>query len=150
MSARIAMAASVLVATYLGLNPPGFAAETVALAFGLAAASIFPVLMMGIFTKRVNNRGAVAGMLTGLIFTLGYVFMHKGWLFIPGTNQFPDTVDGSLLGLKSTAIGAVGAIVNFAVAFIVSKSTEDTPQEIKDLVDSVRSPRGAAEAQANH
>ncbi len=150
LSARFAMAGAIVVATYLGLNPPGFAAETVALAFGIAGASIFPVLMMGIFTKRVNNRGAVAGMLTGLIFTLGYVFLHKGWLFIPDTNQFPDTVEGSLFGLKSTAIGAVGAIVNFAVAFAVSKATADTPQEIKDLVDSVRSPRGAAEAQANH
>ncbi len=150
LSARVAMAVSVVIATYLGLNPPGFAAETVALAFGLAAASIFPVLMMGIFTKHVNNRGAVAGMLTGLIFTLVYVFLHKGWLFIEGTNQFPDTVDGSLLGLKATAIGAVGALLNFVVAFIVSKMTEDTPQEIKDLVDSVRSPRGAAAAQADH
>jgi len=150
LSARVAMAVSVVIATYLGLNPPGFAAETVALAFGLAAASIFPVLMMGIFTKHVNNRGAVAGMLTGLIFTLVYVFLHKGWLFIEGTNQFPDTVDGSLLGLKATAIGAVGALLNFVVAFIVSKMTEDTPQDIKDLVDSVRSPRGAAAAQADH
>ena len=150
LSARIAMAASILVATYLGLNPPGFAAETVALAFGIAAASIFPILMMGIFTKRVNNRGAVAGMLSGLIFTLVYVFLHKGWFFIPDTNQFPDTVEGSLFGLKSTAIGAVGALVNFAVAFGVSKLTADTPQEIRDLVDSVRSPRGAAAAQADH
>ena len=150
LSARIAMAASIVVATYLGLNPPGFAAETVALAFGIAAASIFPILMMGIFTKRVNNRGAVAGMLSGLIFTLVYVFLHKGWFFIPDTNQFPDTVEGSLFGLKSTAIGAVGAVVNFAVAFTVSKMTADTPQEIRDLVDSVRSPRGAAAAQADH
>ncbi len=150
LSARIAMAGAIVVATYLGLNPPGFAAETVALAFGIAAASIFPVLMMGIFTKRVNNRGAVAGMLAGLIFTLVYVFLHKGWFFIPDTNQFPDTVEGSLFGLKSTAIGAVGALINFAVAFGVSKATADTPQEIKDLVDSVRSPRGAAAAQADH
>ena len=150
LSARIAMAASIVVATWLGLNPPGFAAETVALAFGIAAASIFPILMMGIFTKRVNNRGAVAGMLSGLTFTLVYVFLHKGWFFIPDTNQFPDTVEGSLFGLKSTAIGAVGAVVNFAVAFTVSKMTADTPQEIRDLVDSVRSPRGAAAAQADH
>jgi len=150
MAARVAMTLSIVVATYLGLNPPGFAAETVALAFGIAAASIFPVLMMGIFSKRVNNKGAVAGMTAGLVFTLGYVFMHKGWLFIPDTNQFPDTIEGSLLGLKSTAIGAVGAIINFAVAFGVSNATEDTPQDIKDLVDSVRSPRGAAEAAAQH
>ncbi|MBM7068719.1 sodium:solute symporter family protein [Actibacterium sp. 188UL27-1] len=146
MSARIAMAIAIGVATILGLNPPGFAAQTVALAFGLAAASIFPALMMGIFSKRVNNIGAVSGMLAGLIFTLVYIFLHKGWLFIAGTNSFPDTVDGSLLGIQSTAIGAVGALINFGVAYAVSVSTQDTPQEIKDLVESVRVPAGAGGA----
>ena len=146
LSARIAMAVAIGVATILGLNPPGFAAQTVALAFGLAAASIFPALMMGIFSKRVNNVGAVSGMLAGLGFTLVYIFLHKGWLFIAGTNSFPDTVDGSLLGIQSTAIGAVGAMINFAVAYIVSMSTADTPQEIKDLVESVRVPAGAGGA----
>ncbi len=146
MSARIAMAAAILVATYLGLNPPGFAAQTVALAFGLAAASIFPALMMGIFSKRVNNVGAVCGMLSGLIFTLLYIFLHKGWFFVAGTNSFPDTVDGSLFGIQSTAIGAVGALINFGVAYAVSLSTADTPQEIKDLVESVRTPAGAGAA----
>ena len=146
LSARIAMAVAIGVATWLGLNPPGFAAQTVALAFGLAAASIFPALMMGIFSKRVNNVGAVAGMLAGLVFTLIYIFLHKGWFFIAGTNSFPDTVDGSLFGIQSTAIGAVGAIINFAVAYGVSMSTKDTPQEIKDLVESVRVPAGAGAA----
>ncbi len=146
MSARIAMAVAIAVATFLGLNPPGFAAQTVALAFGLAAASIFPALMMGIFSKRVNNVGAVAGMLSGLIFTLVYIFLHKGWLFIAGTNSFPDTVDGSLFGIQSTAIGAIGAIINFGVAYGVSMMTKDTPQEIKDLVESVRIPAGAGAA----
>ncbi len=150
MSARIAMAVAIAVATVLGLNPPGFAAQTVALAFGLAAASIFPALMMGIFSKRVNNVGAVAGMLSGLIFTLVYIFLHKGWLFIAGTNSFPDTVDGSLFGIQSTAIGAIGAIINFAVAYGVSMMTKDTPQEIKDLVESVRIPAGAGAAAADH
>ena len=146
LSARIAMAVAIGVATWLGLNPPGFAAQTVALAFGLAAASIFPALMMGIFSKRVNNVGAVAGMLSGLIFTLVYIFLHKGWFFVAGTNSFPDTVDGSLFGIQSTAIGAVGAMINFGVAYAVSMSTEDTPQEIKDLVESVRVPAGAGAA----
>ncbi|WP_350334568.1 sodium:solute symporter family protein [Coralliovum pocilloporae] len=146
MAARVSMAVAIGVATYLGLNPPGFAAQTVALAFGLAAASIFPALMMGIFSMRVNNRGAVAGMLTGLLFTLIYIFMHKGWFFIPGTNQFADTISGSLLGIQSTAIGSIGALLNFAVAFMVSNATEDTPQEIKELVRSVRVPRGAGAA----
>ncbi len=146
LSARVAMAVAIVVATYLGLNPPGFAAQTVALAFGLAAASIFPALMMGIFSKRVNNLGAVSGMLSGLIFTLVYIFLHKGWFFIAGTASFPDTVDGSLFGIQSTAIGAVGAVINFGVAYAVSLSTKDTPQEIKDLVESVRVPAGAGGA----
>ncbi|MCQ0090570.1 sodium:solute symporter family protein [Roseovarius sp. M141] len=146
LSARISMAVAIAVATYLGLNPPGFAAQTVALAFGIAAASIFPALMMGIFSKSINNKGAVAGMLTGLIFTLVYIFMHKGWFFIPDTNQFPDTISGSLFGIQSTAIGSVGAALNFLVAWLVSRSTEPTPQHIRDLVESVRVPRGAGAA----
>ena len=150
LSARIAMAVAIAVATYLGLNPPGFAAQTVALAFGLAAASIFPVLMMGIFSKRVNNVGAVAGMLTGLVFTLVYIFLHKGWFFVPGTNSFPDTIEGSLLGISSTAIGTVGAVLNFAVAIGVSRVTQAPPREIQDLVESIRIPKGAGAAAADH
>jgi cation/acetate symporter len=150
LSARIAMAVAIAVATYLGLNPPGFAAQTVALAFGLAAASIFPVLMMGIFSKRVNNVGAVAGMLTGLVFTLVYIFLHKGWFFVPGTNSFPDTIEGSLLGISSTAIGTVGAVLNFAVAIGVSRVTQAPPREIQELVESIRIPKGAGAAAADH
>ncbi len=147
MAARISMAVAIVVATYLGANPPGFAAQVVALAFGIAAASLFPALMMGIFSKRVNNKGAIAGMLTGLAFTLVYIFMYKGWLFIPGTNNLPDTPDNWVLGISPLSIGAVGAIVNFAVAFIVSNATEEPPVEIQELVESVRYPRGAGQAQ---
>jgi len=148
LSARIAMAVAIAVATYLGLNPPGFAAQTVALAFGLAAASIFPALMMGIFTK-VNNKGAVAGMIAGLVVTLVYIFLHKGWFFVPDTNSFTDAEP--LLGtIKSTSFGAVGAMINFAVAFTVSKMTAPIPQEIEELVESVRVPRGAGAAAADH
>ncbi len=145
LSARIAMAVAIAVATYLGLNPPGFAAQTVALAFGLAAASIFPALMMGIFSKRINNTGAVAGMLAGLIVTLVYIFLHKGWFFIAGTNSFTDA-DPLLLSIKSTSFGSIGALVNFVVAYFVSNATEDTPEEIKALVESVRTPRGSGAA----
>lgn len=145
MWARIAMAGAVVVATYLGLNPPGFAAQTVALAFGLAAASIFPALMMGIFSKRVNNKGAVWGMLAGLIVTLLYIFLHKGWFFIPGTNSFSDA-DPLLGPIKSTSFGAIGALINFGVAYVVSNATEEPPQEIIDLVESIRVPRGAGGA----
>lgn len=144
LSARIAMAIAIVVATWLGLNPPGFAAQTVALAFGLAAASIFPALMMGIFTK-VNNHGAVAGMLAGLIVTIVYIFLHKGWFFVPGTNSFTDA-DPLLGTIQSTSFGAVGAMINFAVAFAVSRMTTAIPQEIEDLVESVRVPKGAAAA----
>ncbi len=146
LSARIAMGVAIAVATYLGLNPPGFAAQTVALAFGLAAASIFPALMMGIFSKKINNTGAVAGMLAGLGVTLIYIFLHKGWLFIPDTNSFTDA-DPLLGTIKSTSFGAIGAAVNFAVAYVVAGMTKETPQDIKDLVESVRIPRGAGAAQ---
>jgi len=149
LSARIAMAAAIAVATYLGINPPGFAAQTVALAFGLAAASIFPALMMGIFSKRVNNTGAVAGMLVGLGVTVVYIFLHKGWFFVPGTNSFDDA-DPLLFTVKSTSFGAVGALLNFATAIMVSRATQEPPQEIQDLVESVRIPRGAGAATAGH
>ncbi|SDW51055.1 cation/acetate symporter [Ruegeria halocynthiae] len=146
LAARIAMAVAIVVATYLGLNPPGFAAQTVALAFGLAAASIFPALMMGIFSTRINNTGAVAGMLAGLTVTLVYIFLHKGWLFIPGTNSFTDA-DPLLGPIKSTSFGAIGAMINFGVAYVVAGMTKETPPEIVELVESVRIPRGAGAAQ---
>ncbi len=149
LSARIAMAAAILVATYLGLNPPGFAAQTVALAFGLAAASIFPALMMGIFSTRINNTGAVAGMLAGLTVTLLYIFLHKGWFFIPGTNSFTDA-DPLLGTVKSTSFGAIGAAINFSVAYVVAGMTKETPKEIVELVESVRVPRGAGAAVDGH
>jgi cation/acetate symporter len=149
LAARISMAAAIVVAVLLGLNPPGFAAQTVALAFGLAAASIFPALMMGIFFGRINNTGAVAGMLSGLVVTLVYIFLHKGWFFIPDTNVFTDA-DPLLGPVKSTSFGAVGAMVNFAVAYVVSSMTKEPPQEIKDLVQSVRIPRGAGTAADGH
>ncbi|QBK31311.1 sodium:solute symporter family protein [Roseitalea porphyridii] len=149
LAARISMAVAICVATWLGLNPPGFAAQTVALAFGLAASSIFPALMMGIFFKRINNTGAVAGMVAGLGVTLVYIFLHKGWFFIPGTNSFTDA-EPLLLTIKSTSFGAVGAAINFAVAFAVARATEAPPRHIQDLVESVRIPKGAGAATADH
>ncbi len=146
LAARISMTFAIVVATYLGLNPPGFAAQTVALAFGIAAASIFPALMMGIFSKRINSLGASAGMLSGLIFTVVYIFVYKGWMFLPGTNQFPDTAEYWVLGISPLSIGAVGAIINFAIAYGVSSVTQEPPVEIQELVESVRVPRGAGVA----
>jgi len=147
LAARISMAVAIVVATYLGANPPGFAAQVVALAFGIAAASLFPALMMGIFSKRVNNVGAISGMLAGLAFTLIYIFVYKGWLFIPGTNNLADIPENWVLGISPLSIGAIGALVNFAVAFAVARSTAAPPKEIQELVESVRYPSGAGAAQ---
>ncbi len=146
LAARIAMGGAIAVATYLGLNPPGFAAQVVALAFGLAAATIFPVLMMGIFSKRVNKEGAIAGMLVGLVFTAVYIFTYKGWFFIPGTNMLPDTAANYFFGISPLSIGTVGAVLNFATAFIVSAVTKAPPQSVVDLVESIRVPKGAGKA----
>jgi cation/acetate symporter len=146
LAARISMAGAIALATYLGLNPPGFAAQTVALAFGLAAASLFPTLMMGIFSKRMNSAGATAGMLAGLISTCLYLFTFLGWFFIPGTNMLENTAANYLFGIPPTHFGPVGALLNFAVAFAVSRVTAEPPQEIQDLVESVRIPRGAGAA----
>ena len=145
MAARVAMAVAIAVATYLGLNPPGFAAQTVALAFGLAAASIFPAILMGIFSKRINNKGAVAGMLAGLIVTIVYIFLHKGWFFVASTASFSDA-DPLLLSIKSTSFGAVGALINFIIAYLVSNATEEVPADVQELVESIRIPRGAGQA----
>ena len=144
LSARVAMAAAIGVAGYLGLNPPGFAAQVVALAFGLAASSIFPALMMGIFNKKMNSTGAIVGMIVGLSSTLVYIFMFKGWLFIPGTENFANTPENWLFGVQPEAFGAVGAILNFVSAWLVSKVTAAPPDHIQHLVEDIRVPRGAS------
>ena len=149
MAGRVAMAGAIIVAGYLGMNPPGFAAQVVALAFGLAASSIFPVLMMGIFSKRVNNIGAISGMLAGLVSTLVYIFVYKGWFFVVGTNWLPNDAEHWLLGIAPESFGAVGALINFTVAIVVSRVTAAPPEHIQALVESIRVPRGAGEAHAH-
>ena len=139
-ASRIAMIGTILVAGYFGLNPPAFAAETVAIAFGLAASSIFPVLMMGIFSKRMNRQGAIAGMIAGIGVTLLYVFQHKGIMFIPGTTFLGDMKENWFFGITPNAFGAVGAAVNFAVAFAVSKKFGPPPTEVQELVERIRTP----------
>ena len=146
LAARIAMAGAIVVAGYFGLHPPGFAAQVVALAFGLAASSIFPALMMGIFNKKVNNTGAVVGMLAGLGSTLIYIFWFKGWFFIPGTAMAANTTANHFLGIAPEAFGAVGAGINFATAIIVSKLTKEPPEHIQHLVEDIRVPRGSGGA----
>ena len=145
-AARVSMTFAIVVATWLGLNPPGFAAQVVALAFGLAAATIFPALMMGIFSKRVNKQGAIAGMLVGLVFTSVYIFIYKGWFFIPGTNNLPDTAANYVFGISPLSIGAVGAVLNFVVAYLASSVTAAPPKHVQDLVESIRIPKGAGAA----
>jgi len=149
LASRISMAGAIVLAGYLGLNPPGFAAQVVALAFGIAAASIFPALMMGIFNKRMNREGAIVGMLTGLITTVVYIFWFKGWFFIPGTEMAANTVDNWLWGISPEAFGAVGAMLNFAAAIIVSKITAAPPEHIQHLVEDIRVPRGAGAASSH-
>ncbi len=148
-ASRIAMAVAIAFAGYLGLNPPDFAAGTVALAFGLAASSIFPALMLGIFSKRINKEGAIAGMLAGLGVTLLYVFQHKGVMFIPGTEFLGGMTENWFLGIEPNAFGAVGAAVNFAVAFAVSKVTAAPPASVQELVEHIQVPKGAGTAEVH-
>ena len=147
LAGKVSMALAIALAGYLGLNPPGFAAGTVALAFGIAASSLFPAIMMGIFSKKMNSEGAMAGMLAGLAVTLFYVFAHTGIFFIKGT-EYVELVGGpsGWFGIEPNAIGTVGAIVNFAVAFIVDKFTKEPPAHIQALVESIRIPKGAGAA----
>jgi len=140
MASRLAMAAAVLGAGYLGLNPPGFAAGTVALAFGLAAASLFPALFLGIFSKRVSREGAIVGMLAGIGVTLAYVFQHKGLMFIPGTSFLGDLPPNWFFGIEPNAFGVVGAAVNFAVTLTVTRLTPSPPESVQQLVDDIRVP----------
>jgi cation/acetate symporter len=147
MASRVAMAFAIAGAGYLGFNPPGFAAGTVALAFGLAASSIFPALMMGIFSKKVTKEGAIAGMVAGIGITLFYVFQHKGIMFISGTEFLGSMSPNWFLGIEPNAFGCVGAIVNFVVAFAVSGVTKEVPDSVQELVESIRVPAGAGAAQ---
>ena len=151
LTGKIAMAVSIVIAGYLGLNPPGFAAGTVALAFGIAASSLFPAIMMGIFSKKVTKEGAIAGMLSGLAITLFYVFAHKGLFFIKGTGYL-DLIGGanSFYGITPEAFGAIGAGVNFIVAFVVTKLSGEPPAHIQAMVEAVRVPRGSKAVDGAH
>jgi cation/acetate symporter len=146
LAARVSMAVAIVVATYLGMNPPGFAAQVVALAFGLAASSLFPAIMMGIFSKKMNSTGAIVGMLVGLGATVLYIFTYLGWFFIRGTNMLPNTPDNWLFGISPLSFGAVGALLNFAAAYITLAMTKPAPERVQELVESIRVPRGAAGA----
>ncbi len=151
LAGKVSMAVAIVIAGWLGLNPPGFAAGTVALAFGIAASSLFPAIMMGIFSKKMNKEGAMAGMLAGLAVTLFYVFAHKGIFFIKGT-EYLGLIGGanSFFGITPEAFGAVGAMVNFGVAFLVDKVTKEPPEHIQHMVEAVRIPRGSSAVSGAH
>lgn len=138
--ARLSMVGAIVIATWLGLNPPGFAAQTVALAFGIAASSIFPALVLGIFFKRINSKGAIAGMLAGAISTLTYIFMYLGWFFIPETNALPNTSEHWIMGISPLSVGCIGALINFTVSIAVSMATEEPSAKVQKMVRDVRYP----------
>ena len=150
LSSRVVMTIAIIVSGYLGLNPPGFAAGTVALAFGLAASSIFPALMMGIFAKKMSGPAAVAGMCSGIGITMLYVFQHKGIMFIPGTSFLGGMEPNWFFGISPNAFGAVGALVNFGVAFAVLQVTGPAPKHIQDMVENMRIPSGTVSAAHDH
>ncbi|HSG89838.1 MAG TPA: sodium:solute symporter family protein [Pseudomonadales bacterium] len=140
---RIAAALAICLAGYLGYDPPGFVAQVVAFAFGLAAASLFPAILMGIFSKRVNREGAIAGMLTGLLFTLAYIIWFKGVFIEP---MAANVAENWLFGISPEGIGSLGMVLNFAVAFAVSALTAPPPASVSEMVERIRIPRGAGEA----
>ena len=134
-AARISIAVAVVAAGLAGLNPPGFVAEVVALAFGLAASSFFPAIILGIFDKKMNKQGALSGMIIGIVFTTIYIFYFKPQLGGPGLPE------NYLFGISPEGIGTIGMIINFIVSLIVSRMTRPTPDKIKDLVESIRYPK---------
>ena len=140
MAARIAAGVAVFVAGYFGMNPPGFVAQVVAFAFGLAASSFFPAIILGIFSKRTTREGAILGMVSGITFTAAYIVYFN---FVnPGANS----ADNWWFGISPEGIGTLGMLLNFTVTMVVSRMTDEPPEEVQTLVDSIRVPRGAGEA----
>ena len=138
LAGRVSAACAIVLAGALGYNPPGFVAEVVALSFGLAAASLFPVILLGIFSTRVNNAGAIAGMLAGLLFTLGYIVCFKGVVVAP---LLANEAENWLFGISPEGIGVFGMAINFAVAWAVSAATDEPPEQVRALVRRIRTPR---------
>ncbi len=137
LAARFAAAGAVLVAGYFGVNPPGFVAQVVAFAFGLAASSFFPAILLGIFSKRANREGVVAGMVVGIVFTASYIVYFK---FLGGTEE------QWFFGISPEGIGTIGMVINFAVSLVVSYLTPEPPEDVQDMIEQIRIPRGAGAA----
>ena len=142
--ARFSAAVAIAIAGYFGIHPPGFVAQVVAFAFGLAASSFFPVILMGIFSKRMNKEGAIAGMITGLTFTASYIIYFK---FI---NPSINSAENWWFGISPEGIGTLGMVFNFLISFLISRVTAPPPQEIKDMVDDIRIPQGAKTSYHHH
>jgi cation/acetate symporter len=143
IAARLAAMIAITISAYFGINPPGYVAAIVAFAFGLAASSFFPTLLMGIFSKRMNKEGAIAGMISGIVFTAGYIIYFK---FVnPGANVSANW----LFGISPEGIGTIGMLVNFGVAFLVCKLTSEAPEEIQQMVEDIRNPKGSSAAHAH-
>jgi cation/acetate symporter len=138
--ARLAAAVAICVAGWFGVNPPGFVAQVVAFAFGLAASSFFPAIIMGIFYKRMNSKGAIAGMLCGIGFTATYIIYFK---FIDPAGNIPENW---WFGVSPEGIGTIGMLLNFVVAFTVLRFTADAPDDIQQLVEDIRYPQGSGQA----
>lgn len=140
MFARLAAAAGIVMAGYFGINPPGFVAAVVAIAFGLAASSLFPAITMGIFSKRMNKEGAIAGMVAGLLFTTVYIIYFK---FVNPAGNIPENW---LFGISPEGIGLLGMVINFSVAILVCRVTAAVPEDVVEMVESIRFPKGSGEA----
>ncbi|MGO2317691.1 MAG: sodium:solute symporter family protein [Vibrio toranzoniae] len=140
LAARLAAMVAIVGAGYLGINPPGFVAQVVAFAFGLAAASFFPAIILGIFYKKMNKEGAIAGMLTGIAFTASYIIYFK---FI---NPAASTPENWWFGISPEGIGTLGMCLNFVVSIAVNKVTAEVPEDVQEMVESIRYPKGAGEA----
>ena len=142
-AARVAIAVAVVAAGLAGLNPPGFVAQVVALAFGLAASSFFPAIILGIFDKRMNKEGAITGMIVGIVFTASYIIYFKPQLGGPGLPE------NFWWGISPEGIGTLGMILNFIIALIVSRFTIAPPMEVQELTERIRTPRGSVSPKNN-
>jgi cation/acetate symporter len=142
LAGRLAAAVAIFIAGYLGFDPPGWVAQVVAFAFGLAAASLFPAILLGIFFKRINKEGAIAGMLTGLLFTYGYIEYFKGLFMKWAGAPWGENVAGNWwFGISPEGIGVIGMLLNIAVAVVVSFTTRPPPEHIQHIVEDIRVPR---------
>ena len=146
IAARIAATGAVCLAGHFGINPPGFVAATVALAFGLAASSFFPAILLGIFSKRINKEGAISGMLVGVLLMLFYMLKFKFGVFDGGKAAIAGLKAQWWFGISPEGFGSVAMLVNFVVALIVNSFTEPVPEEVQEIVENIRIPSGAGDA----